>query len=151
MKSYYVPAFVNSAETGVPSLILRPEIAIFVGGPRGSGQYQALVDTGADNTILPKSVADEWGIELVRGAGPPLTAFGGQQLATYFGDAEFEMQDEQTSIRWKARVLFFDFPSADQESLVLGHTRFLDYFTATFDGEQATLTLTANDELPSVE
>ena len=33
--------------------------------------------------------------------------------------------------------------------MILGHAGFLDYFTATFDGNSGTLTLIANDELPA--
>jgi hypothetical protein len=48
------------------------------------------------------------------------------------------------------RVQFFEFPTADEESLILGHAGFLDFFVATFDGYGATLTLTANEQMPAV-
>jgi hypothetical protein len=51
-------------------------------------------------------------------------------------------------VRRPDRVQFFEFASPDKESLLLGHAGFLDYFTATFDGQQSVLTLWANDNLP---
>ena len=35
--------------------------------------------------------------------------------------------------------------------IILGHTGFLEYFTATFDGKFGALTLVPNDELPAIE
>ena len=99
MKFFYQPTTVLSAETGESSTILRPEIPIRVHGRSASGHYVALVDTGADSTILPKRIADDLGILLTKGAGPELTAFGGQRLNGYFGDVQFELEEEDTKIR----------------------------------------------------
>jgi hypothetical protein len=38
---------------------------------------------------------------------------------------------------------------ANQETLILGHQGFLDYFTATFDGDNCVLDLKPNPHLPS--
>ena len=148
MNFFYRPAVALAPETGDPTLILRPEILVTVIGPLGMAQYRALIDTGADNTILPSSIANDLGITLTQGTGPHLTAFGGQKLSVRFGDVLLEIEDEREKLRWPARVQFFDFPSAKEEALVMGHAGFLDYFTATFDGELCQLTLVANNELP---
>ena len=39
-------------------------------------------------------------------------------------------------------------PDGHDYILILGHSGFLDYFTANFDGENGILTLTPNAELP---
>jgi predicted aspartyl protease len=135
-----------SAETGELTAVLRPEIPILVTGPKRTRQFQALVDTGTDYTVLPKSVADDCGIPTAPGNGPPLKVFGGESLKTSFGDVQFELRQENVRIRWNARVQFFDFPSAEDESLLLGHVGFLDYFDATFQGQQGMLTLVPVDE-----
>ncbi|HEY3966669.1 MAG TPA: hypothetical protein VGM05_19055 [Planctomycetaceae bacterium] len=80
-----------------------------------------------------------------------MTAFGGQQLATWFGDIILEIGSDAECYRWQAHVQFFEFPSPDEESLILGHSGFLDYFTAVFDGEQEILTLTPNGDLPAMK
>ena len=56
-------------------LLLRPEIPVELIGPKGTVVRRGLVDTGSDNTIFPKSVADF--LEAVfkfifRGQNPPL-------------------------------------------------------------------------------
>ena len=108
-----------------------------------------LVDTGSDNTILPKSVADRLGVPLV-GTGPPATVFGGHHVQLLVGDVTLQLEAEGEVLRWTAQVHFFDFVDEEDETVILGHSGFLDYFTATFDGKQGTLNLIPNDELPAV-
>ena len=151
MKFYYQPTVTLSPETGEPALVLRPEISIRVIGPTGGGVFRALVDTGADNTILPMSVAEVCGIPTELGVGPQMEAYGGQKIPTRFGDVAFELSEDDDVVRWKTRVQFFDFATPDGEALILGHSGVLDFFTANFDGQEAVLTLTANDELPAFD
>ena len=77
-----------------------------------------------------------------------MVAFGGQKLSIQFGDVEIEIAQGRERFRWRARVQFFNFASRGDESLVLGHAGFLDYFTATFDGARSELILVANEDLP---
>lgn len=51
------------------------------------------------------------------------------------------------NLRWSARE-FFVADDTSQETLILGHQGFLDYFTASFDGEQCLLDLQPNPQLP---
>jgi hypothetical protein len=149
MNFFYRPAITYSPETGEPTVVLRPEIPVRVIGPRATAQFRALVDTGADNTILPWSLAENCGVELVEGKGPQMEVFGGQKIETLFGDVRFELKDASETIRWRTRVQFFAFPSPEEESLVLGHAGFLDFFTAVFDGQLGELSLTPNSDLPA--
>ena len=64
------------------------------------------------------------------------------------GEVTRTLQAQGEEVRWATEVCFFEFPDLDEESLVLGHSGFLDYFSATFDGKSGTLTLEPNDELP---
>jgi hypothetical protein len=150
MKFPYWPAVLLSAETGDPVFILRPEITIRAIGPVRSEQYRALVDTGADTSVFPKSVADDLGVTLIHGAGPEVETFDGKRLPTLFGDLTLELTDGDVIWRWPVRMQFFDFGIKDRESLVLGHSRFLDFFTAAFDSMNAELTLEQNSDFPSV-
>lgn len=130
-------------------LILRPEIPVTVIGPNGEGTYLGLVDTGSDNTILPKSVADRLGIPLVS-AGAPATVFGGHHVPLMLGEVTMQLESDGEVLRWPAELHFFDFANEEDETVLLGHSGFLDYFTATFDGKQGMLTLIPNDELPMI-
>lgn len=78
-----------------------------------------------------------------------MVAFGGQKLSMQFGDVEIEVAQGGERFRWTARVQFFEFSSPGDESLVLGHAGFLDYFTATFDGARSELILVPNEDLPT--
>lgn len=148
MKFYYRPTLTLSADTGEPTAVLRPEIPVRIRGPRGQGHYVALVDTGADNSVVPVRIADDLGIDLHPSTGPDLVTLGGEKLPVHIGEIEIEVGDAEESVRWLAAVHFFDFASAEHETLVFGHAGFLDYFTAVFDGLWATLTLTPNATLP---
>lgn len=52
-------------------------------------------------------------------------------------------------LRWLARVYFLA-GSADEETLILGREGFLDYFTATFIGEECVVDLVPNSYLPTI-
>jgi hypothetical protein len=149
MRFNYTTIISSAPDTADLVVIFRPEVLITVHGPKGSGDFLALVDTGADNTILPESIAHALGIPLVAGKGPPATAFGGQEIALSYADVQLELVHPDETLRWLARV-YFVADDGDKETLILGHQGFLDYFTATFRGEECVLDLEANSYLPRV-
>lgn len=146
----YRPALALCPETGAPELILRPDIPVDLFGPSGTVQSRALVDTGADKTVLPKRIGEFLGIPMVAGVGPSLTAFGGQSLPVFFGNIDLEIADGAERLRWPVRAQFFAVPSEEEESLILGQAGFLEYFAALFDADTGTLELTANDRLSAI-
>lgn len=148
MRFDYTTIVSSAPDTGELVVIFRPEIRLTVHGPLGSGDFVALVDSGADNTILPVSIASALGIPLTSGKGPTAKAFGGQEIALSYADIELQLIHAQGRLRWLARVYFAE--NADEETLILGHHGFLDYFTATFIGEDCALDLEPNSYLPRV-
>jgi hypothetical protein len=58
MKFEYSILLAHSAASGDEIVILRPEVPIRLHGPNGRFEFTALVDTGADSSILPRTVAD---------------------------------------------------------------------------------------------
>ena len=52
-------------------------------------------------------------------------------------------------IRWRTRLYFADFPGDNEKAVILGHEGFLDFFTATFIGEDCVLELEPNDGIPA--
>ena len=149
MRFDYTAILSVASDTGDAVVIFRPEVRIRVHGPSGSADFLALVDTGADNTILPEGIARDLGIPLRKCRGPAATAFGGQEIALSFADVELELGHPDGSLRWLSRVYFVP-DDASQETLILGQQGFLDYFTASFDGDECTLELTPNRHLPTV-
>ncbi len=146
MKIEYQAHFGVDPISGEHQLVLRPEVVITLRGPGGSQEYHALVDTGADYTIVPSAAAELLGISLTPTKGVDAIAFGGQKLSTTFGDVDFELSDDdRESYRWTATVLFHE---AEKELIVLGHVGFLHYFHAAFDGFAMELTLTPTEDFP---
>jgi hypothetical protein len=150
MRFPYSLNIVPSIDTGDEIVLLRPEIPLRIHGPAGRADLLALVGTGADTSILPLSVADDLGIETTPGAGPSAIAFGGQQIALSFAEVVLELIQDGNVIRWRARMYFADFPDASEKAAILGHEGFLDYFTATFIGEDCVLELEPNNSIPRV-
>jgi hypothetical protein len=149
MKFPYSVALSLDPDTGDGMFLLRPQVEVRIWGPSGFRNYLAQVDTGADNTIFPRAAAIALGIPLQAPRGSLTKSFGGHTLAFELGDAEIEIADSNETIRWQQRVQFFDFSADDEEVAVLGHVGFLEYSTAIFDGELATLKLDPNSTLPS--
>lgn len=143
----YVSQFPGSADF---RLILRPMVTVRITGPKADARWDALVDTGADETLLPLSLADPLGIELDQEATSQAAGISGDRLTIYYGDVEFEIVAENDMVSWRSTVGFVDFGSVEDEVIVLGHGGCLDYFVATFDGEKAELELTRNSLLPTI-
>jgi hypothetical protein len=149
MKFLYAPLISASPDSGDFLLILRPEIPITVIGPAGFATFTGLVDTGSDNAILLLAVATDLGIAVQPAPGPPATVFSGSRVQLLIGEAALQLHDENETVEWKDTVCFFDFNNRADETVILGHSGFLDYFTATFDGKAGALTLIANEDLPA--
>ena len=129
-------------------LIRRPEIPITIFGENGSVTCLALVDTGSDNTIFPKSVADYLDIRLEQDLGPSARSYAGHQVQLLSGIAQLQIETEDDRRKWSTPICFFEFDDPEEEAVVLGHSGFLEYFTATFDGKACVLSLEPNNELP---
>jgi len=147
MRFSYTGLISLAPDTGEPTAIFRPEIPITIYGPLGSREIVALVDTGADNTILPEAAARALGIPLVPARGPAARAFGGQAISLSYADVEVELVHSDAPLRWTAQVFFMSM-GADDETVVLGHQGFLEYFTAMFIGDECVLDLVPNADLP---
>ena len=130
-------------------LILRPIITIRVIGPKADARWDALVDSGADETLFPLSLAEALGIELDQQMTSEAAGISGDRLKIHYGDVELLIESGKESISWKTTVGFVDFGSASDEVIILGHGGCLDFLTVTFDGENAELELTPNALLPS--
>ena len=150
MRFDYTTILSLAPDTGDPMVIFRPEINLRVHGPNGSADLLALVDTGSDNTIFPESVARTLGIRTTAGRGPAAKTFGGQEMALSYADLELELVHPDRTLQWLARVYFVAEDEKDQ-TLILGHQGFLDYFTATFVGEECVLDLDPNSYLLSAD
>lgn len=145
-RRYQVP---DGGESGKFLTIYRPVIAVTVLGPRGKVVERALVDTGADFSILPLSIAPLLGITLDPGRNRVGESATGHNLAVSIGKVTFEIVQQEERYRWATEVGFASLGSSfHDEDAILGHGGFLDFFTATFDGKKHELSLKPNSRLP---
>ena len=127
-------------DTGKSGVICRPTLPI-------TFQYRgttipvtdALVDTGADQTILPLAFAVQFGFkfDLMRD-GIECNGAGGGKFRVFFAPEPVEFTIEQTGfrrIRWNGPVSF----TLDQPTILLGHKGCLEHLDIMFRGREKVL------------
>ena len=148
MKFCYATYHCEPSAANPNGVIVRPKVLLNIRGPNGDLFDLALVDTGADHTTLPMSIANELGIQLITEQATPASGFSGEEIETMPGEVELAIVGPNDEIRWRASVYFARFADSMKEECVLGHVGGLQFFSALFDGEREELTLTANSTLP---
>jgi predicted aspartyl protease len=114
-------------------VLYRPEVLVRIIGPSGDVFLRGLVDTGADSTILPRSIATSLGVAFCDGDTSRAAGFTGDQLDVVYAEVEFEVIQRGEQHRWRTLVGFVDYPRPELEQTLLGRVGFLDQFMATFD------------------
>jgi predicted aspartyl protease len=119
----------------------RPLITVTLIGPTGSVAKSALLDTGADDTIFPEDVATVIGIDLTaapvaRGAGAGMNV-----LPVKYAEVSLRLVGQQEQREWSAWV---GFTPGKLRHPMLGFAGFLQFFTATFHGDQEEVELIVN-------
>jgi hypothetical protein len=120
----------------------RPLIPIQITGPTGKFRRidQALVDSGSDDTILPRGFATL--IDIPLNPNPRMgVRWGGQLYPLSFGEVILTLTDGSTSLSWKTRVAFSDAPLRHP---LLGQSGFLEYFDVTFLGADRIVKIAPN-------
>lgn len=99
---------------------------------------QALVDTGADVTLLPIELNGVLGVELDREHTIEFTTAGGENCCAIPAKEKIEFCIEHSGFRpliWKGSVYFVK----GQPTILLGQYECLDQLTLTFDGPKRKL------------
>jgi hypothetical protein len=123
----------------------RPIISVTLIGPSDSRLREGLLDSGADDTIFPQSLAALLGIDL--GNAP----VGWASTATLtnvplrYARVSLRITDGREQRDWPAWV---GFTSAKLHHPLLGFAGFLQFFTATFHGDREQVELTVNSLYP---
>lgn len=120
--------------------IFRPLIPVTFKHKGLSFKSFALLDSGADYTILPIQVADSLGVALASDLSFQIEGAGGQKFTIYKSP---ETVDHVLSkrgfrdIKWSCPVYF----SESGSTLLLGQKGFLDRFKVTLDGHSRTASI----------
>lgn len=123
----------------------RPIIPVSIGGPAGSHLLTGLIDTGADDTILPDWLAPNLGLTLA--TAPTGTAHTAvvSTASLWYVQVTLRVADQQERREWQAWV---GFTNAPIRQAYLGFAGFLEYFDVLFLGAQEAVELTVNATYP---
>ena len=105
---------------------------------------QALIDTGAQDTVFPWDLHTVIGAQL-RPDGGYVLRWRGTGYPLRFADVELQLTGNGSVWRWPALV---GFSPAPLPYVLLGHFGFLQYMDAAFLGEQLVLELEPNVAYP---
>jgi hypothetical protein len=123
----------------------RPLIPVRVVAPL-TGRFrdfnQALVDSGADDTIFPLGLAGALGVALLPDpSGGHSIRWAGSSYVIRYGEVGLEVTDGVSTLSWAALVAV---SSAPVRYPLLGQTGFLRFLNVAFLGEDRALELETN-------
>jgi hypothetical protein len=124
----------------------RPLVPLSAIGPKGLVRQfgRALVDSGADDTVLPLAVVGRLGVALLPDTGHRIR-WRGQPHPLRFGRVVLGLSDGQTTYEWPAVVAFSPAPIAYP---LLGNAGCLEFFDVRFRGAARVVELVPNGSYP---
>jgi hypothetical protein len=125
---------------------LRPFAAVRVIGSSGQSRYfpTALLDTGSDNVVFPWTTVAFIRVALLASTQQQLR-WHGTSYPLRFANVEMQFFTRPASCRWPAVV---GFSSAPLPYPLLGIAGCLEFFDATFRGEDHVVELSPNGTFP---
>lgn len=101
----------------------------------GYQTFEFIVDSGADCTVVPRSMATLVGIKLPRKAELHLTGITGRKMACYKGKLSLQIQKQKFDVQCL-------FTRSNRTPLLLGRVDFFSIFQVLFDGGDCSMLLT---------
>lgn len=123
----------------------RPLAAVRLFGPAGSALLDALVDSGADDTVFPEQVAAALGIDLTNAPSGTAAGVGGSPAALKYAEVLLRLDDGRERREWQAWV---GFTSAKSQYPMLGFAGCLQFFDFQLFGAREEFELTVNALYP---
>ena len=127
--------------------LVRPKTLIMATllGPTGTHIDDCLADSGADDTVFPESVAATPGIGLTNAPTATATGISLASAPIRYARVTLRIAAQAERREWQAWV---GFTAARLRWPLLGFAGFLQFFTATFDGEAERLEVKVNGLYP---
>lgn len=119
----------------------RPIITVTLVGPKSGCVEDAVLDSGADDTIFPEALAARIGIDLTTARPGVGEGVGLGQVSLKYAQVTLRLTDGNEFREWQAWVGFT--PAPLRRSL-LGFAGVLQFFTAAFHGDLEEVELTVN-------
>ena len=123
----------------------RPLVVVTLIGPSATSIQTAHVDPGSDDCVFPSHLAPTLGIDLAGAPEGEAAGVGQQPVALRYAQVTFRIANGGERCEWLAWIAFTDLP---MNRPLLGFAGFLQFFTATFHGDQEVVELTANRLFP---
>lgn len=111
------------------------KVDVVIGKGRRSQRVTAMVDSGADRTVVPRLVAEALGVDynsLKKPVGPD-----GEVLKGQGADGEFEIRVCRGKVRWRMTKICDEFWVADCGMVLLGRDDFFALFDVMFNWSAA--------------
>ena len=146
-RKYTVPNPVPSLGGG--RLRYKPVIPLVVIGPGGRGAPSAIVDSAADDVVLPITLAASLGIDLTQAAQLQALGVGTTHPSDlFFAPVILELSDGKETCRWRATVAF---TPASMRLPLLGIAGGLEYFRTTLVYARREVILESEPTLPRTQ
>jgi len=114
--------------------VINPQVKLPVKTITGYEEMEFLIDSGAVVSALPKTKAENLGVNLTELPRITIEGFAGQKTFAYRGEFIIKIGREEVPIP----VVFSENPQANN---ILGRIGFFDQFNITFDAESQRITI----------
>jgi hypothetical protein len=104
-----------------------------------------MVDTAADDSVLPLEVATAIGVDLTNAPTGEGKGVGNKRVRLRYAEVTLRLTDGTEFRDWRGWV---GFTATRLDRPLLGFAGCLEYFTATFYGDREELELTINSSYP---
>jgi len=108
--------------------IRRSIITIEIFGPKDSKEFDALIDSGADNALFNEEIAELLGIDLSRAKPVKLTGISGQLDGRRLEDVKIKLKNFDEAV--KIPICFVKSPTV---GVLLGQEGFFDKYRIKFE------------------
>jgi hypothetical protein len=144
----YTPgALAVPALPGVRAVRSHPIVAVAVFGPSGSWPIDGLLDSAADDTVFPESVAQRVGLDLTNAPVRFSQGVHAGGSGIRFARVKLRIADHLERREWETWV---GFAATRMNFPLLGQAGFLQFFTAAFFGDREVAELTVNAAYPGI-
>jgi hypothetical protein len=123
----------------------RPLVQVTVIGPTGSNVEDAILDTGADDSVFSERLANAIGVDLRHAPAGYGLGVGSGTIALRYAQVTLRLATNQERREW---VGWVGFTAATMQYPVLGFAGCLQFFDAHFRGGQEEVELTINALFP---
>lgn len=126
------------------AIVRRPKVWIRAIGPIGDFSFYGLVDTGADDILLPDRFGQAMGVVIQPNMHAPVGGIIGAGMVARFGMIDLELRRGGTVYRWSALAGFHPGNAA-----ILGTLGMLEHFRASFNHSLGHFHLIPTGNLPA--